>query len=151
MSDDESKVPLPDLENSGEMQTLEDAGSLVEVAPTQRAPLGAHRHPQRNLPRVVDDARIPAKGVKSTPNRQQALLGQIGHVGVVGAHHRAHDADHRWGQGPKQAGHLFLIAPAGWLDQPGEGITTLLILCRMETAEKQLHPVIILVATKVRQ
>jgi flagellar motor switch protein FliN len=31
MSDDDSKVPLPDLENSGEMQTIEDAGSLAPV------------------------------------------------------------------------------------------------------------------------
>ena len=29
MSDDDSKVPLPDLEASGEMQTIEDAGSLA--------------------------------------------------------------------------------------------------------------------------
>ena len=29
MSDDDSKVPLPDLENSGEMQTLADAGALA--------------------------------------------------------------------------------------------------------------------------
>jgi flagellar motor switch protein FliN len=29
MSDDDSKVPLPDLENSGEMQTIEDAGPLA--------------------------------------------------------------------------------------------------------------------------
>ena len=29
MSDDDSKVPLPDLENSGEMQTLADAGPLA--------------------------------------------------------------------------------------------------------------------------
>jgi flagellar motor switch protein FliN/FliY len=29
MSDDDSKVPLPDLENSGEMQTIEDAGALA--------------------------------------------------------------------------------------------------------------------------
>ena len=34
MSDDDSKVPLPDLDNSGEMQTLDDAGSL---APTEDA------------------------------------------------------------------------------------------------------------------
>ena len=29
MSDEDSKVPLPDLENSGEMQTVEDAGLLA--------------------------------------------------------------------------------------------------------------------------
>jgi flagellar motor switch protein FliN/FliY len=29
MSDDDSKVPLPDLENSGEMQTIEDAGAIA--------------------------------------------------------------------------------------------------------------------------
>jgi flagellar motor switch protein FliN/FliY len=29
MSDDDSKVPLPDLENSGEMQTLAEAGALA--------------------------------------------------------------------------------------------------------------------------
>jgi flagellar motor switch protein FliN/FliY len=29
MSDDDSKVPLPDLENGGEMQTLADAGALA--------------------------------------------------------------------------------------------------------------------------
>jgi flagellar motor switch protein FliN/FliY len=29
MSDDDSKVPLPDLEGSGEMQTVEDAGLLA--------------------------------------------------------------------------------------------------------------------------
>ena len=29
MSDDDSKVPLPDLENSGGMQTVDDAGSLA--------------------------------------------------------------------------------------------------------------------------
>ena len=29
MSDDDSKVPLPDLENGGGMQTVEDAGALA--------------------------------------------------------------------------------------------------------------------------
>ena len=29
MSDDDSKVPLPDLESSGEMQTIADAGALA--------------------------------------------------------------------------------------------------------------------------
>jgi flagellar motor switch protein FliN/FliY len=29
MSDEDSKVPLPDLENSGEMQTIEDTGALA--------------------------------------------------------------------------------------------------------------------------
>ena len=29
MSDDDSKVPLPDLEASGEMQTIDDAGALA--------------------------------------------------------------------------------------------------------------------------
>ena len=29
MSDEDSKVPLPDLEASGEMQTVEDAGTLA--------------------------------------------------------------------------------------------------------------------------
>jgi flagellar motor switch protein FliN/FliY len=29
MSDDDSKVPLPDLENNGEMQTIEDASALA--------------------------------------------------------------------------------------------------------------------------
>ena len=29
MSDDDSRVPLPDLENSGEMQTVEDAAVLA--------------------------------------------------------------------------------------------------------------------------
>jgi flagellar motor switch protein FliN len=29
MSDEDSKVPLPDLESSGEMQTVEDAGALA--------------------------------------------------------------------------------------------------------------------------
>ena len=29
MSDEDSKVPLPDLESSGEMQTVEDAGLLA--------------------------------------------------------------------------------------------------------------------------
>ena len=29
MSDEDSKVPLPDLENSGEMQTIDDAGALA--------------------------------------------------------------------------------------------------------------------------
>jgi flagellar motor switch protein FliN/FliY len=29
MSDDDSKVPLPDLENNGEIQTVEDAGALA--------------------------------------------------------------------------------------------------------------------------
>ncbi len=33
MSDDDSKVPLPDLENNGEMQTVEDAGTLVPSNP----------------------------------------------------------------------------------------------------------------------
>jgi flagellar motor switch protein FliN len=32
MSDEDSKVPLPDLENSGEMQTVEDAGLLASSA-----------------------------------------------------------------------------------------------------------------------
>jgi flagellar motor switch protein FliN/FliY len=32
MSDEDSKVPLPDLENSGEMQTVEDAGLLAQSA-----------------------------------------------------------------------------------------------------------------------
>ena len=29
MSDDDSKVPLPDLENNGEIQTVDDAGALT--------------------------------------------------------------------------------------------------------------------------
>jgi flagellar motor switch protein FliN/FliY len=35
MSDEDSKVPLPDLENSGEMQTIEAAGAL---APSESDP-----------------------------------------------------------------------------------------------------------------
>ena len=34
MSEDDSKVPLPDLENSGEMQTLADAGELAPADDT---------------------------------------------------------------------------------------------------------------------
>ena len=72
MSDEDSKVPLPDLENSGEMQTVEDAGQL---APSES---DSFTHGASDLEAQLDASRTTGAAAQAAMAAEQVTRNLVG-------------------------------------------------------------------------